>query len=91
MFQLLEHQEFLLGKSSEGNNINVIYRDFAKVLDSIDDGVLILLHKIKNLEIKGKLGIWLHSFLSGRRQAVVVKGTKSSSAAVRNHCDLPQG
>ena len=39
--------------------------------------------------ISGKLGIWLHAFLTNRKQAVVVNGTKSMPADVKS--GVPQG
>ena len=60
--QLLEHQEFILSKVGQGNNVDVIYLVFAKAFDKVNHGIL--LHKLKNLGIDGKLGVWLHSILS---------------------------
>ena len=49
----------------------------------------ITLHKLKSLGIDGKLGRWIHSFLTGRYQRVVVNGEKSQPAPVLS--GVPQG
>ena len=44
---------------------------------------------LKGMGISGKLGIWIHAFLTNRKQAVVVNGTKSMPADVKS--GVPQG
>lgn len=70
-----------------GKNVDVVYLDFAKVFDKVDNGVL--LHKLRKMGITGKLGIWLHKFLHDRNQAVVVEGTLSKGTGVIS--GVPQG
>ena len=70
-----------------GQNVDVIYIDFAKVFDKVD--YLVTMKQLKGLGIPGKLGTWLHAFLSNRKQAVVVNGTKSMPADVTS--GVPQG
>ena len=60
---------------------------FAKAFDKCDHGIL--LKKMKALGIKGRLGRWIHSFLSHRKQMVVVKGHKSGTSSVVS--GVPQG
>ena len=50
--------------------------NFSKAFDKCDLGIL--MHKLKVLGIKGKLGIWLHNFLTMRQQKVVISGKVSS-------------
>ena len=58
---------------SIGNNtVDMVDLDFAKSLDKVDHGVL--LHKIKMLDITGKLGVWLYNFLTGRTHFVRLQG-----------------
>ena len=38
----------------------------------------------KKLVIHGRIGVWIHSFLSNRQQCVAVNGTTSSEAQVRS-------
>ena len=44
--------------------VDMIYLDFSKAFDKVDYGVL--LHKLKDLGITGKLGIWSFLFLTNR-------------------------
>ena len=44
------------------SSVDMIYLDYAKAFDKVDHGVL--LNKLKNFGICGKLGEWLHSFLT---------------------------
>ena len=59
---------------------DMIYLDFAKAFDKVDHGVL--LHKLKQLSITGKLGNWLLSFLSNRNHFVRIPGGVSSDGSV---------
>ena len=68
-------------------NVDVIYLDFAKAFDKVDHGVL--LHKLKERGISGKLGTWIHSFLTGRVQRVMVEGAQSIRSEVIS--GVPQG
>lgn len=65
----------------------MVYLYFAKVFDKVDHRVL--LHKLKKVGICGKLGTWLHHFLIGHKQKVVVDGIHSSGTKVA--CGVPQG
>ena len=85
--QLLTHYETILEKLEYNKNVDVIYLDFAKAFDKVDHGVL--LHKIKQMGIAGKLGMWLHSFLIDREQCVAVGGAVSQPSAVMS--GVPQG
>ena len=68
--------------------LNLTYQTYlTKAFDKVDHGIL--LRKVKALGIGGKLGTWLHSFLSERTQSVAVDGHKSEAAAVRS--GVPQG
>ena len=62
--------------------MHVIYLDFAKAFDKVDHGIL--LSKLKKIEKNGKIGVWVHDFLSNRQQCVAVNGTTSSEAQVRS-------
>ena len=66
----------------KSNNIDVIYLDFAKAFDKVNYGIL--LNKLKKIGINGKIGMWIHNFLSNRQQCVAVNGTTSSEAQVRS-------
>lgn len=85
--QLLAHYDFILSELEKGNNVDVIYLDFAKAFDKVDHGVL--LHKLRDLGITGKIGIWIHSFLTNRYQYVSVNKENSSRSCVLS--GVPQG
>jgi hypothetical protein len=69
--------------------VDVIYTDFSKAFDKVETGVL--LHKLKECGISGKVGCWLAAFLDSgaRQQAVVVNGRVSSLSPVVS--GVPQG
>ena len=85
--ELLEHYEDILNQLEKGNGVDVIYLDFAKAFDKVD--FQILLHKLKNVGIGGKIGRWIYSFLYGRTQKVLVNGHKSHPSSVTS--GVPQG
>ena len=68
--QLLEHHDEIIKLLENGENVDSIYLDFAKAFDKCDLGIL--MHKLKVLGVKGKLGIWIHNFLTLRKQQVVI-------------------
>jgi hypothetical protein len=68
LFQLLEHHDQILSILEEGHNADSIYLDFAKASDKVDTGILC--HKLRSMGISGKLGIFLHNFLSNRKQSI---------------------
>ena len=69
--------------------MDVIYTDFSKAFDKVETGVL--LHKLKDLGISGKVGAWIAAFLdsTARQQAVAVDGRVSSLTPVIS--GVPQG
>merc|ERR1711963_635569 len=85
--QLLEHQDEILKELEQGNNVDTVYLDFSKAFDKCDHGIL--LHKIKKLKIKGKLGCWIQNFLKDRKQAVIVDRVKSTWSEIIS--GIPQG
>ena len=58
---LLDVFDDLMHMLSSDTTVDMIYLDFSKAFDKVDHGVL--LHKLKDLGITGKLGIW---FLTNR-------------------------
>ena len=85
--QLIAHYDKILSLLDEGGNVDVIYLDFAKAFDKLDFNIT--LTKLKSLGITGKVGKWIHSFLTNRSQSVMVNGEKSSPAPVIS--GVPQG
>ena len=85
--QLIAHYEKILSSLESNSNVDVIYLDFAKAYDKVDHGIL--LHKVRGMGITGKLGIWLHSFLTDREQVVSVEGVVTQPSTVKS--GVPQG
>ena len=85
--QLLEHQDEILAALENGENFDSVYLDFSKAFDKCDHGIL--LHKIKRLKIKGRLGRWLQNFLTERQQVVLVNKVKSKYSSLVS--GIPQG
>ena len=85
--QLLQQYDTILNNLLDQNETDVIYLDFAKAFDKVDHQIL--LRKLENMGIKGKLLEWLKSFLSDRNQVVVVDGVLSFIALVIS--GVPQG
>ena len=77
---LIEHAQLILDMLEEGGVVDVVYLDFAKAFDKVDHGLL--MHCLKKLNIQGSVGVWLHNFLSDRKQYVEVNGSKSNICPV---------
>ena len=85
--QLVSHFDNIIHQLEHGQNVDVVYIDFAKAFDKVD--FLITLRKINTLGIKGKVGRWIQCFLTGRLQSVLVNGVQSKSSSVKS--GVPQG
>ncbi|BHF73650.1 hypothetical protein SprV_0401673200 [Sparganum proliferum] len=64
----------------EGNVVHAIYIDFKKAFDSVPHQSL--LHKVRNAGIRGRLLVWIQSFLPGRSQIVHVGRQQSSEVSM---------
>ena len=71
----------------KGLEIDLIYLDFSKAFDSVCHAKL--LSKLNSLGITGSLLKWFTSYLSNRKQRVVINGSFSSWATVKS--GVPQG
>ena len=87
--QLLSHWDNILDGLENGIGVDCVYLDFSKAFDKVETGVL--LHKLRDARVLGKLGCWIASFLdsSGRQQAVAVEGRISALSPVVS--GVPQG
>ena len=85
--QLLSHYEHILQLMEDGHEVDIIYLDFAKAFDKVDFDIL--LKKLYSLGVRGSLGRWIHSFLTGRTQTINVNAHRSSPAPVLS--GVPQG
>ena len=75
----------------DGDNIDALYMDFAKAFDTVPHQRLLV--KLKCYGIGGTVLQRIDAFLSGRRQRVVVNGSKSTWAKVTpyhtiKHCRM---
>jgi ribonucleases P/MRP protein subunit RPP40 len=70
-----------------GNNLDLIFLDFAKAFDKVPR--LRLLAKLKARGVRGKILQWIDAWLSNREQRVVVGGGKSGWRRVLS--GVPQG
>ena len=59
--QILFFCEDIISKLENGDDVDAIYLDFFIVFDKVDDNIV--LHKIKALNMKGKILKWLETFL----------------------------
>ena len=55
--QLLSFWDSILDKLENESGVDVVYTDFSKAFDKVETGVL--LQKIKDCNITGKVGCWL--------------------------------
>ena len=85
--QLLKHFERILEIIDNSANADVIYLDFSKAFDKVDHEIL--LNKVKAVGITGNIHQWLRSFLSNRKQYVLVDNQKSEPEQVLS--GVPQG
>ena len=59
---LLDVFDDLMHMLSSGTTVDMIYLDFSKAFDKVDHGIL--LHKLNDVGITGKIGIWIFQFLT---------------------------
>lgn len=85
--QLLEHFDELIETISSDKNCDVLYLDFAKAFDVVNHDIL--MKKLHNFGITGKIGYWIHNFLTNRHQTVTVNKSKSKTESVLS--GVPQG
>jgi ribonuclease P/MRP protein subunit RPP40 len=87
--QLLTNWDGILDGLVQGEGVDSVYLDFSKAFDKVETGVL--LHKLRDSKVLGKVGAWLGHFLDSkqRQQAVAVDGRLSSLSPVIS--GVPQG
>ena len=85
--QLIAHFDHITHLLETGQNVDVVYLDFAKAFDKVD--FMVTMRKLHNLGVSGRLGRWIHSFLTNRKQTVVVNGVKCGLSDVKS--GVPQG
>ena len=82
---LLGLSDYIRQEMSGGKLVGLVLLDLQKAFDCVDHGIL--------LDKLGKMGVgsvdWFRSYLSGRRQCVLVDGVTSDFGEV--DCGVPQG
>ena len=78
--QLIAHFDHITRLLESGQNVGVVYLDFAKAFDKVD--FLVTMRKLHSIGISSKLGQWVYSFLTERKQAVIVNGARSNLSEV---------
>ena len=84
---MLQHYTDVFEAISEGVRLNTVYLDFAKAFDKVNHDIL--LRKITNHGIKGKVGMWIKDFLNNRKYRVLANGMMSEEQEVIS--GVPQG
>ena len=69
------------------STVDMIYLDFSKAFDKVDHGIL--LHKLRDLGITGRPGLWFFHFLNNRQHYVRMPGGISQPHPVLS--GVPQG
>ena len=85
--QLIGFIDDMIRNLDDGKQTDVRIREFSKAFDKVSHNFLT--HKLKHYAIRGKVNNWIESFLSGRTQAVIVEGVKSTYPPVDS--GVPQG
>ena len=67
--------------------MDTVYLDFAKTFDKVYHEML--MEKLVENKIKGKLGRWIREFLRNRKYKVLVNGEMSEEQEVKS--GVPQG
>ena len=58
--QLIDQHDTIMEALANGNNLEVIYLDFAKVFDLVDTSILLM--KLKDMGFSGNLLKWIETF-----------------------------
>ena len=85
--QLVTHIDDVLTGWCKGLDSDCIYLDYAKAFDKVDH--VLLIKKLERYSVHPLALKWIESFLSGRKQCVVVNGTRSNEECVIS--GVPQG
>ena len=85
--QLLDYHDKIISLMEAGLNVDSVYLDFSKAFDKVDHQIV--LAKLSHIGIRGKLLLWIESFLTSRTQYVIVNGVLSNQCPVVS--GVPQG
>ena len=84
---LLQFWDTVTDLADQSTPLSIIYTDLRKAFDSVPHDLL--LQKLKAYGIQGKNLEWMRSYLSNRRQRVLINGTPSEYIEVES--GVPQG
>ena len=84
---LLSFLEILTNAHEQGKSVDIVFLEFAKAFDKVPKQRL--LEKIQAHGIQGNVINWIHQWLSGRKQRVVINGSHSDWSDVKS--GVPQG
>ena len=85
--ELIAHYDEIIELLEHGIPVDTVYLDFSKAFDKVDHHRL--LQKLSETGIGGKLGRWIQSFLTKRKQSVLVNNQFSEEVDVVS--GVPQG
>jgi hypothetical protein len=85
--QMLSHFDDILLGFTNGLDTDSIYLDYAKAFDKVDHKLLLV--KLQKYGFSSQLITWIRSFLTDRKQCVVLDGHRSVLASIIS--GVPQG
>ena len=85
--QLLEYLEDVTSAMNENQLLDVAYLDFSKAFNAVRHQRLLTI--LSALGVKGNMLKWVCSFLSDRKEVVIVDGVKSKPKIMKS--GVPQG
>ena len=85
--QMLSHFDDILLGFTNGFDTDSIYLDYAKAFDKVDHKLLLM--KLQKYGFSSQLISWIRSFLTERKQCVVLDGHRSVLASIIS--GVPQG
>ena len=84
---MLDENNNIIHMINNKSTVDMIYLDFSKAFDKVDHGML--LHKLRDLGITGRLGLWFFNSLNNRQHYVRIPGGISQLHPVLS--GVPQG
>ena len=72
MSALLDVYDIIIHMINNKSTVDMIYLDFSKAFDKVNHGII--LHKLRDLGITGRLGLWFFHFLNNRQHYVRMHG-----------------
>ena len=85
--QLLGYFDWVMKALCDGHDTHTIFLDYSRAFDKVD--IRLLLLKVRRYGVHPQIVDWLESFLTGRRQKVVLDGVQSEIAIIIS--GVPQG